>query len=170
MTSPGSSWQGRTIVDSPVPQLLTSRGAIVFERIARGGGATTWYRCPDPARLTTLSAHLRPGSVISFYFDDRITHCRYTAEVRERMLELMRQLRDVPGETGEIVVGHLDPDELHITVDYSGSPEELDEFTQTLEPHPWIYYGRIPGRDNDGTNAVTLALPDLDGITRAHPH
>jgi hypothetical protein len=29
---------------------------------------------------------------------------------------------------------------------------------------------RYPGRDNDGVNAVTLTLPDLDGTTRTHPY
>ncbi len=170
MTDPISSWPGRTIMDSPVPRLLKARPAVVLERIARGAGATNWYRCPDHGHLAALTAELRPGSVVSFYFDDRITHCRYTPEVREQMLQLMRSLRDVPGESGEIVVGHLAADGFHITADFPSGPEDLDEFTQTLGTDLWIYFGRYPGRDNDGTNAVTLTLPDLDGITRAHPH
>ena len=170
MTDPSPSWQGRTIIDSPVPQLLHARSAIVLERIARGAGATNWYRCLGRAHLAALSAELCPGSVVSFYFDSRIANCRYTPAVREQMLQLMRSLRDIPGETGEIVVGYLDADELHITVDYPSGPDDLDEFTQILGSDPWIYFGRFPGRDNDGTNAVTLTLPDLDGITRRHPH
>jgi hypothetical protein len=170
MTDPIPSWQGRTIIDSLVPQLLHARPAVVLERIARGAGATNWYHCPDHGHLAALTAELRPGSVVTFYFDDRIINCRYTPEVREQMLQLMRSLRDVPGESGEIVVGHLAADELHITADYPSGPEDLDEFTQTLGTDLRIYFGRYPGRDNDGTNAVTLTLPDLDGITRAHPH
>ena len=170
MTGPGPAWLGRTITDSPVPRRLQVRPAIVLERIARGGGAANWYRCADHASLAAVNAELRPGSVVSFYFDDRITGCRYTPEVREQLLRLMCRLRDIPGETGEIVVGHLADDQLHMTVDFPSGPEGLDEFTGTLGTDPWIYFGRFPGRDDDGTDAVTLTLPDLDGITRAHPH
>jgi hypothetical protein len=170
MTDPSPSWQGRAIIDSPVPRLLHARPAIVLERIARGAGATNWYRCLDRAHLAALTAELCPGSIVSFYFDDRITSCRYTPQVREQVLQLMRSLRGIPGESGEIVVGHLDADMLHITTDYPSGPEDLDEFAQTLGADARIYLGRYPGRDNDGTNAVTLTLPDLDGITRGHPH
>lgn len=170
MTDLSPSWQGRTIIDSPVPRLLDARPAIVLERIARGGGATNWFRCAGRAHLAALSAELRPGSVVSFYFDGRIANCRYTPAVREQMVQLMRSLRDIPGETGEIVVGYLDADKFHITVDYLAGPNDLDEFTQPLGTDAWIYFARFPGRDNDGTNAVTLTLPDLDGVTRGHPH
>jgi hypothetical protein len=169
VTNPSQTWQGRTITDSPVPRLLTSRSAIVLERIALAAGATNWYHCTDHARLAALTAYLSPGSVVSFYFDDRITHCRYTPKVHERMLHLMRRQRDL-GDSGEIVVGQLATDDLHINVDYPSTPEYLTEITQTLGTHSWIYFGSFPGRDNDGTKAVTLTLPDLDGITRAHPH
>jgi hypothetical protein len=27
-----------------------------------------------------------------------------------------------------------------------------------------------PGRDNDGESAITLDLPDADGVVRRHPH
>src|SRR5215469_7465121 len=130
MTDPSLSWQGRTIVDSPVPRMLRTRPAIVLERIARGAGATNWYRCADHTRLTALTAELQPGSVVSFYFDNRIANRRYTPETREQMLQLMQSLRDVPGESGEIVVGYLAVDQLHITADYPSGPEDLDEFTQ----------------------------------------
>jgi hypothetical protein len=169
MTRPDRSWQGHTITDRPVPQLLRTRQAVVLERLARGGGATNWYHCPDHAHLDAITAELRPGSLVSFYFDDRITHCRYTAEVHRRVLQLIHSLRDA-GDSGEIVFGQLAVDGLHIQVDYPSGPEYLDEITQTLGSHSWIYYGPYPGRDNDGIHAVTLTLPDPDGITRAHPY
>jgi len=169
VTNLSQTWQGRTITGSPVPLLLATRSAIVLERIAFGAGATNWYHCTDHARLTALAPHLSPGSVVSFYFDDRITYCRYTPKVHERMLDLMRRQRDL-GDTGEIVFGQLASDDLHINVDYPSTPGYLDELTQTLGTHSWIYFGPFPGRDNDGSNAVTLTLPDLDGIARAHPH
>jgi hypothetical protein len=170
MTDPHPSWQGRAVIDSPVPRLLRARPAIVLERIARGAGATNWYRCVDHSHLAALTAELNPGSVVSFYFDDRITNCRYTPTVREQMLQLMHTLREVHGDSGEIVVGHLAADQLHITIDFPSGPESLDEFTQALGTDAWIYFGPFPAPDNDGISAVTLTLPDSDGITRSHPH
>ena len=155
MTDPSASWQGRTIIDSPVPRLLYARPAIALERIARGGGATNWYRCANHAHLAALAAELRPGSIVSFYFDDRFTGCRYTPEVREQMLQLMRSLREIPGETGEILVGQLAADEFHITADFPSGPQDLDEFTQTLGTDPWIYFGRFPARDNVSPAALS---------------
>jgi hypothetical protein len=163
------SWQDRVIINSRVPQLLQTRPAIVLERLARGGGATQWYQCRDHANLGAITAELRPGSVVSFYFDERIRHGLYTADVRAQMLRLMRSLRDA-GDSGEIVVGQLASDGVHIDVDYPSGPGDLDEITRTLGSRAWIYFGPFPGRDNDGVHAVTLTLPDHDGITRAHPH
>lgn len=169
MTSPVPSWQGRVVTDSPVSRLLRTRQAVVLERIARGGGATDWYHCPDHAHLDAIITELRPGSVVSFYFDDRIALRLYTPELHQHMLQLMRSRRDA-GDSGEIVVGQLAADGLHIEVDYPSGPRDLEEFTQTLGAASRIYVGCFPGRDNDGVNAVTLTLPDLDGITRGHPH
>ena len=153
MTS-GPPWQGRTISDSPIPRLLTTRPAVVLERIARGGGTTNWYHCADPTQLNAVTARLNPGSVVSFYFDDRIAYSRFTSDLRQQMLDLMDSLRGQPGETGEIVVGRLNADQLRIEVDFPSGPADLDEVTAHLGHHSWIYYGPYPGRDNDGINAV----------------
>jgi hypothetical protein len=66
--------------------------------------------------------------------------------------------------------GQLAADGLRIEVDCPSGPEYLEEITRTLGRRSRIYVGRYPGRDNDGGNAVTLTLPDLDGMTRAHPY
>lgn len=168
--TPSPTWQGRIITDSPILRLLNARPAIVLERIARGGGATNWYHCPNPAGLNTVAASLSPGSVVSFYFDDRIAYRRYTPDVHRQVLDLMAKLRCLPGETGEIVVGQLADDEVRIDVDFPSGAKDLDEFTATLGHSSWIFYGQYPGRDNDGVHAVTVSLPDRDGILRAHPH
>jgi hypothetical protein len=155
---------------SPVPRLLASGPAIVLERLAYGGGTTNWYRCVDLAGLEALAAELRHGSDVSFFFDDRFTHRRYTPRTRAEMARFMDYLRGVPGENGTIVLGHVDDDALHMTVDYPSVPGEADEFVAEFEPEPWIYYGRFPGRDNDGVHAVNFVVPDQDGVVRGHPY
>lgn len=154
------------MLDSPAPRLLATGPAIVLERLACGGGATNWYRCVDRAALIALADELRPGSDVSFFFDDRFTHRRYTPRTRAEMARFMDYLRGVPGENGSIVLGHVDDDALHMTVDYPSAPVEADEFVAEFEPDPWIYYGRFPGRENDGIRAVNIVVPDEDGVVR----
>jgi hypothetical protein len=163
VSTPTPAWQGRIIIDSPVPRLLQDHPAIVLERIARGGGATSWYHCHDQNHLAAIIAELRPGSLVSFYFDDRIAYRRYTPQLHQQMLHTI-------AETGDVVVGQLTPDALHIDVHHPGSPGDLDEYTQTLGTHSRVYVGAFPAPDNDGIHAVTITLPDFDGITRTHPH
>lgn len=53
-----------------IPLLERSRhGAVVLERIVRGGGATRWCFLRQLEQLKTLQDLLQPGSVVSFYFD-----------------------------------------------------------------------------------------------------
>ena len=169
MTSPVPSWLGRVVTGSPVPRLLGTRHAVVLERLARSAGAANWYHCRDHAHLDAIIGELHPGSLVSFYFDDRIAYRLYTPGLHQQMLQLMRSLRDA-GDSGEIVVGQLAADGLRIEVDYPSGPGDLGEITRTLGTRSRIYVGRYPGRDNDGVNAVTLTLPGLDGVTRAHPY
>jgi hypothetical protein len=61
-----------TLAMTPVGKLLETSGAVVLERIARGGGATNWYSCSGQSQLEMIEARLLPGSVVSFYFDERI--------------------------------------------------------------------------------------------------
>lgn len=67
-----------------------------------------------------------------------VTHCRYTPDVHEQMLHLIRRQGE-HGESGEIVVGQLATDDLHINVDYPSSPEYFDEVMPEVnrEPCDW---------------------------------
>jgi len=33
-----------------------------------------------------------------------------------------------------------------------------------------IFYGPFPSPDDDGVNAITIVLPDVDGFVRPHPY
>ena len=50
---------------------LEVRPAIVLERIAMGGGAMEMFLCPSKSSLEQLIDSFSPGSIVSFYFDDR---------------------------------------------------------------------------------------------------
>lgn len=147
-----------------VPRLLTRQHtAIVLERLARAAGSTNWYFVDDPPELEDLAKRLRPGSSLSFYFDGRLAARPYDSEVAQQILEIARRDRDA-------VVGRLCADGMTIEVDFVASKSELDDFVQNLEPGELIFYGPFPARDNDGERAVTIALPDRDGVVRPHPH
>ena len=89
------------IADTAVQGLLRERGgAVVLERIARGGGAARWFRCASASDLQSIAARLSPGSRVSFYFDARLPYSPYSAEVAREIFRVME-------DEGEAVVGTL---------------------------------------------------------------
>jgi hypothetical protein len=146
---------------TPVSQLLDKRSAIVLERLARGGGGTHWYYVTSPDRLADLSAELRPGSFVSFYFDDRITE---GDPVTTRDL-----IAAIATLDGDAVVAAFDGD-LELRIDLPAGKADLDDFLAALEPGDRFLYGAFPAAENDGRNAVSLVLPDADGVVREHPY
>ena len=146
-----------------VRDLLARHGAIVLERLARGGGATRWYLIQYVEQLDLLAKELAPGSSVSFYFDGRIEAGPIDDSVVERILQ-------IAAVDGEAVVGRLLPDGVEIAVEFVAGRRDLDEFVQSSAPGETLYFGAFPARDNDSVNAVTLDLPDRDGVVPAHPH
>lgn len=154
----------RAIEATAVPELLgRPNGAVVLERIARGAGATRWYRLRDFEQLRSLTKRLSPGSSVSFYFDDRVRAQEYGGEVREGILRIAES-------DGDAVVGTLKADAIELDVEFIAGPSELEEYAESLTPGARVFYGPFPARDNDGEFAVTFDLPDSDGIVRQHPH
>jgi hypothetical protein len=153
----------RTLAGTPVREHLGDRSAVVLERIARGGGATRWYYCADAGALEAIAGELRPGSAVSFFFDDRIRSDVLSPDVRLQIENMMEAV-------GETTVGILRTDNVHIDVAFVSDWSEVEDCFPTVDPAARIFYGEFPGRDNDGLHAVTLILPDRDGIVRNHPH
>ena len=91
------------IAASAVAGLLLKRPAMVLERIARGGGATHWYGLSTADDLARICEKLSPGSVVSFYFDERIEYLPLDDEATVRILEIAQA-------EGSAVVGRLGPD------------------------------------------------------------
>lgn len=142
--------------------LLAEHSAIVLERIARGAGETRWYWVRSDDDLDRLCALLSPGSSVSFYFDDRIR----LAALDDGVVQIL----DVVADAGDAVLGKLGNDGLEIVVDFVAGPGDLSEFKSELATLQPVFFGAFPGRDNDGRNAITLSLPDIDGVVRMHPH
>ena len=151
------------LATTPIVDLLATTDAVVLERIAMGGGATRWYYCPDGTRLEGIEAQLRPGSVVSFYFDDRIQSGLYTSEIKSNVGKII-------AETGEAIIGVLGEDGLHIDVEVITGSDEITEFASAVTSSSRVFYGVFPARDNDGVRAVTVTIPDRDGVVRPHPH
>jgi hypothetical protein len=151
------------ITATDVPPLLASQGAVVLERIARGGGATRWYFIQHTEQLTALAKRLSPGSSVSFYFDDRISAKPFDHTVAEEILA-------IAAAEGEAVIGRLSADGIEVSVEFVSGPRDLDEATESITPGERVFFGAVPARDNDAVAAVTLDLPDRDGIIRPHPH
>lgn len=153
----------RFALESAGVNALVAKGhAVVLERIACGGGATRWYFCRDAHALEVIEGELSPGSDASFYFDERIRKVVLSPSVRS-------EIEQISARDGDAVVGVLE-DQIHIRVDFPGGPRDLGEFASTLSSDATVFAGVFPPRDNDGVWAVTVTLPDADGIERAHPY
>lgn len=79
------------------------------------------------------------------------------------------EILQIIARDGDVVVGTLE-DDLHIRVDFPSGPDGYEEFVSTVSPGAEIFVGAFPDRGNDGIRAVTVTLPDGDGIVRPHPH
>jgi len=148
---------------TPIAEQLHQRSAVVLERIARGGGAVNWYYCRGQTELALIEEELSPGSVVSFYFDGRIRHSSCSPEI-------INSLERAIAESGEVVVGILASDGIHIDATDVVSLDDLRDFMSDIGPSAELFYGAFPSRDNDGSQAVTVTLPDNDGVLRSHPH
>lgn len=148
---------------TPVRALLESNSAVVLERIARGGGATKWYYCSDQQCLEDLELSLSPGSAVSFYFDGRISRTLFSKEIANILVDKVI-------DAGELLVGVHRSNSQRIDVEIISGIHELMEFLSGVIPGALIFYGPYPERDNDGVDAVTVILPDADGVVRPHPH
>ena len=146
-----------------IPRLLTERPSVVLERIARGAGATRWFHATSLQDLDPLYSQLTPGSTVSFYFDGRISMHPFDDETVTRIL-------DVASAHGDAVVGRISSDGLEVVVECIAGANELGEFANGLAPGSQVFVGAFPAADSDDQDAVTLTLPDRDGVTRGHPH
>ena len=162
-TPPFIVYAQAALAATPVSELLSKTEVVILERIARGGGATRWYYCSHLVFLEKVVEQLAPGSVVSFYFDRRINSALYSNE-------LETELRTIVADTGELLMGRLDVDQIHIEMEVLAGFQELADFAARIDPASRVFFGSFPSRDNDGTQSVTLVLPDLDGVVRSHPH
>jgi hypothetical protein len=116
--------------------LLAKGRAIVLERIACGGGETRWYFCRDKQSFDQIEAALTPGSVVSFYFDERIHPLSASSTADSETEQIIAHDR-------ELVVGVLEND-IHIRVDFPCSQAGLQEFRSSVAPTPCCSLGHFP--------------------------
>jgi len=137
---------------TPIGDRLGTTGAVILERVAKAGGATRWYYCPDKSQLGAVEERLSPGSTVSFYFDGRIRSALYSPEVKSN-------IEGIIIEESEAVIGRLRDDGLQIQVEIVSNLDEIDDFGSTINPTSRVFYGAVPATDNDGVRAVTVVLP-----------
>ena len=142
---------------------LETRDVVVLERLARAAGRTNWYVLHDASELSSLATRLSPGSSVSFYFDGRLAFHDYDPGAAKLILRIAGRDRDA-------VVGRRTPDGIALEVDFIADQSELDDFTRDTKPGDRLLFGAFPARDDDGKHAITIDLPDRDGVVRRHPH
>jgi hypothetical protein len=149
---------------TPARRLLAqTRHAVVLERIARGAGATRWYFLRSAADLDALALRVRPGSRVSLYFDSPFLIGEFDDQARQSVVEIIER-------EGEAVMMAAGPaDEIEAEVEFPSSGAEAEEFARVHLQATFVV-GAFPAADDDRANAVTVALPDADGVVRPHPH
>jgi hypothetical protein len=155
----------RAVSEAGVPALLAggSPYVVALERLARAAGATNWYVLHDVRQLDELAMRLSPGSTLSFYFDGRLAPREYDSSVATEIVRIVARDQNA-------VVGKLSSDGMSLEVDFPSNQSELEDFIRAFPPGTRFFFGAYPGRDNDGVHAVTIDLPDADGVVRRHPH
>ncbi len=73
-------------------------------------------------------------------------------------------------EGREPLIGSLRKDGLEIDMELIVDPSDFADCESQFESSTLVFYGAFPAFDDDGINAVTLTIPDNDGITRSHPY
>jgi hypothetical protein len=154
---------GEVLSSAGVVVALAKSDAIVLERIARGAGQTKWYYLRRASGLQTIEILLSPRSIVSFYFARQFLVVTYSDNLRKEIDGIIFRTRDC-------VVAFLDGEGSTLVTDTVASIHDLEEFVSNIPPDTMLYYGEFPGRDNDGVRAITITIPDRDGVTRAHPH
>jgi hypothetical protein len=150
-------------VSSRLYDCLGLRSAVVLECLARGAGSTNWYYCKSPTDLKILVSKFSPGSMVSFFFDERLKLVKYSDD-------LQREICNIISNTRDCVVGFLGKDSLSFEVDFVTGLNQLSEFVAENDVQSPFFYGAFPSSDNDGERAVTVVLPDKDGVVRSHPY
>ena len=72
--------------------------------------------------------------------------------------------------TGDVMVGYLTTDSVSLAMESAGSTGDLDDFLRSAGSESQIFAGPFPAAKNDGIHAVTIIVPDADGVVRDHPH
>jgi hypothetical protein len=153
----------QVVLGHKVEARLKEHPAVVLERLARGGGSTHWYYCTSDDDLPRIAKLVHHGSVVSFFFDDRLRVVSSKRGVLADLLELLQSQK-------EVIAGILRSGGHQFDVDYLTGKEEITAYLDDAPANATLMYGAFPGRDNDGHQAITITVPDLDGVTRNHPH
>jgi hypothetical protein len=135
---------------------------VMWERIARGSGATRWYlaRTRDDARH--IFGLLGPGSRVTFCFAGPLRVDPLSERVIGAMFEAV-------GEAGEIVIGTPEVGTpVRLDAELVSGPSELAEYLMQPQPSGDLVWGPLPGLTQP--DSVTVVLVDRDGIVRSHPH
>ena len=159
----GQIWE--LLVSNGVIELMNSitNPAVILERFPRAAGATAWFTCRSEDELKSVVHEFHPGSAVTFYFDNRLSLTTNGSQVRPLIAAVIDQC-------GDAVVGEYSPGDVHLDMQVVSDDRELGDFFETLGDATQLYFGAFPGSDNDGSKAVTIVLPDADGIVRMHPH
>jgi hypothetical protein len=115
----------------------------------------------SPGELVDLAERSTPGSLVTFCFEG-FSESRVDDNPAEAILGIAAMDHDA------VILARTRS--LELRVEYVSNGSELHDFLADLAPEDCIIFGRFPDAGNYSLGAVTMTLPDDDGVTRPHPY
>jgi hypothetical protein len=143
------------------PLIQSCGGALVLERVARGGGATRWFFCPTVAVIDEVVGRLRPGSRVGFFFGAGLRREPFSDEIEAAMWDLV-------AKTGEVVFGRSQPHDPELEVCLLDSVY-FSEAVSGVPAGEVVFFGVFPVIAHDGVTCVAFTPPEVDGVARPQP-
>jgi hypothetical protein len=129
-----------------------------------GAGQTRWFFCATSFDLDRLNEELRPGSLVTAYFDGRIQRARFRDIRREHIEEIC-------SDGGECVAGQLVSGSIQVNLLFVEGWADFLYLFNGCDPDSIFFYGAYP---NDGLwdvgKSISFIVPDEDGVFREHPY
>ena len=143
------------------PLLSRARGAVVLERVARGGGHTRWFFCPTFRDVELTIPRLRAGSRVGFFFDDRIRREPFSDAVENDIWDML-------SDKGKVIFGVERPGDTELDIVVLDR-NDFSSHVSVVRPGDIVFFGIFPAIDEDGASAISFTPPDPDGVISPQP-
>ena len=73
----------KCLLERLAPLLAASKGVVILDKVARGGGRTRWLFCRTLPEVELVLPQLEAGSRVGLFFDERVCRVQFSERVRQ---------------------------------------------------------------------------------------